>query len=342
VKPASITGLLLLQLTLLAAPSIGRAAAPPLLPVQGYLTDDNDVPLNGAYKISFTLFDAATAGTSLFTATEPVMVTKGRFTVYLGDKQQLQLDKLHHANAVWLEIAIVQACATDATCASPTAVNKTLSPRLQLASTAYAASAAFCSSADNAQALGGMTVAQIQPRIADVMCSANQSVVGIQGGAPVCAAIATTPAATGTASTGATGVQGPKGDPGPAGREGPAGPQGLPGAIGATGPKGDKGDPGTSGAGGAANPLAQCRQYQKLDCPANTEPCMLTCPANNFALAGGCNLTNGGTIAENFPAPADATSYPDPSYPYTFMNAWVCRAAAGSIQGVSALCCPNM
>jgi hypothetical protein len=189
-KRASITGILLLQLTLLAAPSVGRAAAPPLLPIQGYLTDDSDMPLNDIYELTFTLFDAASAGTSLFTTTDPVPVTKGRFTVYLGDKQQLQLDKLHHSNAVWLEVSIVQSCGTDANCASPTAVNKTLTPRLQFASTAFAASAAFCSSADNAQALGGMTAAQIQPKIADVMCSANQAVVGLQAGMPVCAAAA--------------------------------------------------------------------------------------------------------------------------------------------------------
>jgi hypothetical protein len=236
--------------------------------------------LNGVYKISFTLFDADTAGTSLFATTEPVSVTKGRFTVYLGDKQQLQLDKLHHANAVWLEVAIVQSCATDA-------------------------------------------------------CP-NQSVVGIQGGAPVCAAAAAALAPTGT-SMGAAGPQGPKGDRGDQGPTGPMGLQGLQGPQGAPGAPGAsiKGEPGP-------NLLSQCRQYQKLDCPANSEPCMLVCPSNNFALAGGCNLTNGGTITENFPAPSNNSNYPDPSYPYTFMDAWVCRAAAGSIQAVSALCCPNM
>lgn len=250
-KTASITGLLLLQLALLAAPTVGRAAAPPLVPVQGYLTDDADMPLNGVYKISFTLFDANAAGTSLFTTTEAVVVTNGRFTVYLGDKQQLQLDKLHASNAVWLEVTIAQSCGSDANCSSPTPVNKTLSPRLQFATAAFAASAAFCSTADNAQALGGMTVAQIQPKIADLMCGANQSVVGLQAGIPVCGAAPAAPS-SGTSSGGVAtqGPKGDKGDPGPAGLMGLPGAPGAKGDPGAPGAKGDKGDPGTPGAKG--------------------------------------------------------------------------------------------
>lgn len=262
-KSARTTAFLLLHLLLLAAPSISTAAAPALLPVQGYLTDDSDMPLNGIYKVSFTLFDANAAGTSLFTTTESVVVTKGRFTVYLGDKQQLQLEKLHQANAVWLEVAIAQSCGSDANCAVPTAVNKTLTPRLQFGTAAFSASAAFCSTADNAQALSGMTAAQIQPKIADVMCGANQAVVGLQAGTPVCGAAPAAP--SGAGPTGTAGAQGPKGDvglagppgpagpagergpAGPAGERGPAGPAGATGAVGPAGPKGDKGDPGDSG-----------------------------------------------------------------------------------------------
>lgn len=256
-KRRTVTGILLLQLALLASPSIGRAAAPPLVPVQGYLTDDADLPLTGVYKVSFTLFDAEAAGTTLFTTTEPVTVTKGRFTVYLGDKQQLQLDKLHTANAVWLEVTIVQSCASDVNCTSPTAVNKTLAPRLQFATAAFAASAAYCSTADNAQALGGMTVAQIQPKIADVMCSANQAVVGLQAGTPVCgaAAPAATPAtASSPAASGASGAQGPKGDTGAVGPAGPPGPAGPAGERGPAGPAGERGPAGAAGPAGPPGP----------------------------------------------------------------------------------------
>jgi hypothetical protein len=332
-KTSTVTGILL-QLTLATMPSIGRAAAPPLLPIQGYLTDDSDAPLNGIYKVSFTLFDADKAGTALFDAIQPVAVSKGRFTVYLGDNKQLQLDKLHRANAVWLEVSIMQSCGSDNACGAPTPVNKTLSPRLQLATTAFAASAAYCASADNAQALAGMSVSQLQPKIADVMCAANQSVVGLQGGAPVCAASPT--GTTSTGSPGGVGPQGPKGDkgdPGPGGPQGPTGPAARDGVNGRDGTNGKDGAPGPS--------FLACRWHEKLDCPSGTEPCALTCPSNMFAVAGGCDLTAGGTLDENRPAPSGGFPSNDPSFPVAFMDNWTCRATAGDIQVMYALCCPT-
>jgi hypothetical protein len=167
-------------------------------------------------------------------------VAKGRFTVYLGDNKQLQLDKLHRANAVWLEVVIVQACGSDSNCAAPVPVNRTLMPRLQLASTAFAASAAYCASADNAQALAGMSIAQLQPKIADVMCGANQSVVGWQGGIPICAPISTAVAPAGT-TTSTVGVPGPKGDKGEKGEKGDPGSDGRAGTNGRDGTNGKDG-----------------------------------------------------------------------------------------------------
>lgn len=347
-KITSITGLLLLQLMLLAAPTVGSAAAPPLVPVQGYLTDDADMPLNGVYKISFTLFDANAAGALLFTTTEPVVVTKGRFTVYLGDKQQLQLDKLHASNAVWLEVTIAQSCGSDASCTAPTPVNKTLAPRLQFATAAFAASAAFCSTADNAQALGGMTAAQIQPKIADVMCNANQSVVGLQAGTPVCgAAPATT--VTGPAPTGTTGAQGPKGDPGPAGpagaagpagERGPAGPAGATGPAGPPGPKGDKGDPGTASQGAAA-----CTWYLTACQAAVGEECRVTCPSGNYVVTGACDVANGVALNESRPF-GSTNNQPQGNGPFaaTLFDSWECQPTtnlASDVNAAYALCCPR-
>jgi hypothetical protein len=309
-KRTTVTGLLLLQLLLMAAPSITSAAAPPLLPVQGYLTDDADMPLNGVYKVSFTLFDAEAAGTMLFTTTEPVVVTKGRFSVYLGDKQQLQLDKLHASNAVWLEVTIAQSCGSDPNCTSPTAVNKTLAPRLQFATAAFAASAAFCSSADNAAALGGMTVAELQPKIADVMCSANQAVVGLQAGTPVCGAA---PAAPSSGSTGAVGTQGPKGDQGDPGPPGEMGLQGPPGAPGAKGDKGDPGAPGKDGrdatlTGTVAGDLAVSGtldvglyRSHNPQCNFNNTYYDCTCERGGYALGGGAEPQTGGRLTISSP-----------------------------------------
>jgi hypothetical protein len=190
------------------------ASSASVLPVQGYLTDDNDVPLNGVYQLSFALFGAGSGGASIFTSTDPVLVSKGRFTVYLGDKSQLKLDEIHAALELWLEVTIQQSCGTDINCGAPTPLNKTLSPRLQLGSTAFAASATYCGTADK---IGGIAAADLQSKMPDVMCGANEAIVGIQGGAPVCGPAAASGGAGTKGDTGAqgpAGAQGPKGDPG--------------------------------------------------------------------------------------------------------------------------------
>lgn len=294
-KIVSNTWLLLLPILLLGTPSITSAAAPPLLPVQGYLTDDADEPIDGVYKLNLSLFDAETAGASLFETTAPVKVTKGRFTVYLGDKHQLQLEKIHAANAVWLEVTIVQACGSDVSCASPTPVDKTLSPRLQLATTAFAASAAYCTTANNAQAIGGMSLAELQPKISDMMCSSNQSVVGIEGGTPVCGA-----AGAGSSSGGTAATQGPKGDTGPAGPEGPQG------------PAGERGPQGPAGPSGAATLKVQ-QVYNDFTAPAyqNYSEGSVTCPSNTKLVGGGCLCNSYGQILQisNSPHPSTAESW---------------------------------
>lgn len=294
-KTVSITWLLLFLSLLLGTPSIARAVAPPLLPIQGYLTDDDDKAIDGIYKLSLALFDAETAGASLFSTTEPVTVTKGRFTVYLGDKEQLKLEKIHAANAVWLEVTIVQACGSDVSCASPTPVDKTLSPRLQLATTAFAASAAYCSTANNARAIGGMSLAELQPKIADMMCSSNQSVVGIEGGTPICGS-----AGAGASSGGTAATQGPKGDSGPAGPPGPEG------------PAGERGPQGPAGPSGAATLNVQ-QVYNDFTAPAyqNYSEGSVTCPSNTKLVGGGCLCNSYGQILQisNSPHPFTAESW---------------------------------
>lgn len=337
----SITGLALLTLLLLSTSSRSSAAAPPLLPVQGYLTDDSDMPLNGVYKVSFTLFDAEAAGTMLFTTTEPVTVTKGRFTTYLGDKQQLQLDKLHRSNAVWLEVTLMQSCGSDPNCSAPTALNKTLAPRLQFATAAFAASAAFCGNADNAQALGGMTAAEIQPKIADVMCSANQAVVGVQAGAPVCGAASATSGST----TSPSGSAGPKGDTGPAGPAGPqgdTGPAGPQGPAGPPGPKGDKGDASTGGQSTSA-----CTWYIAA-CQGGGSPgeeCTVTCPSGNYVVTGSCDLASGVALNESRPF-GSTNNQPQGNGPFsaTLFDSWACQPTtnlARDVNATYALCCPR-
>ncbi len=141
-------GLCTLVLGALVLPLSAAAAPPPILPVQGYLTDESDVPLDGVYKLGFSLFDASEEGNALFATEQPVTVEAGSFTVYLGDQTDLDLRDLHDNDIVWLEIIVVQECGDDITCNTGTLVNRTLSPRLQVGTTAFAASATYCGDAD--------------------------------------------------------------------------------------------------------------------------------------------------------------------------------------------------
>ncbi len=149
-------GIACLLTWLLALPQLAAAAPPALLPLQGYLTDDADVALDGSYKLAFTLYDDALTGSSQYTSTEAVSVAHGNFTVYLGDQAPLDLKLMQSHDSLWLEIKIVQNCAADTTCNTGTLVNRTLSPRLQLATTAFAASAAYCG---DASTVGGQAPA---------------------------------------------------------------------------------------------------------------------------------------------------------------------------------------
>jgi len=175
----------------LLMPSLSVNAATPstaLLPVQGYLTDDANSPLDGVYNLEFSLLDASTGGNKLFEATRRVNVTTGRFAVYLGDGEPLQLDSIHGTKELWLQVTIRQDCGADEACSSPTQIDRVLSPRLQIGSAAFAASAAYCGSADSARAIGGLTEAQLQPKI-NVTCPANQAIVSVKDGVVTCAPV---------------------------------------------------------------------------------------------------------------------------------------------------------
>jgi hypothetical protein len=145
------------------------ADPPPLLPIQGYLTDSASAPLDGVYQIRFRLYDADTAGTSLFEETLDVTVADGFFTVYLGDTVALDLALFRDNSDIFLGIRV----GTDAEGA----------PRLQLASTGFASLAAFCGDADT---VGGLEPDDLQSRVVGT-CGANQFMQSIDAaGTVVC------------------------------------------------------------------------------------------------------------------------------------------------------------
>lgn len=66
-------------------------AQPAQVPVQGTLTDSNDIPLEGTHTVVFAVYAVQTGGTALFQETHTLSVEQGAFTAYLGSISSLDL-----------------------------------------------------------------------------------------------------------------------------------------------------------------------------------------------------------------------------------------------------------
>jgi hypothetical protein len=105
----------------LSAATLAHAAVPHLLNYQGKLTDEDGKPLDGAYAITFRIYDAEAGGTLLWQETQPgIAVQKGLFSVLLGSITSLNLafDKPYY-----LEIQVA---------------NEIMTPRQKISSVGYA------------------------------------------------------------------------------------------------------------------------------------------------------------------------------------------------------------
>ncbi len=63
---------------------ISAAATPGLMSYQGRLTNSGGTPLNGFYNMTFSIYNAPTGGSAIWTETQNVAVIDGLFTVSLG------------------------------------------------------------------------------------------------------------------------------------------------------------------------------------------------------------------------------------------------------------------
>jgi hypothetical protein len=108
-------------------PAPALADVPPLLPIQGYLTDKQGAAINGSKSVSFRLYTGPIGGTSLHEETIQVVAVDGYFTVYLGDDSQhpLDLGQFRDSAKVFLGIEVEK--------------DGEGLPRLQVATTAFAA-----------------------------------------------------------------------------------------------------------------------------------------------------------------------------------------------------------
>ena len=82
------------------------AQLPHLIRYQGQAVDNQGVPLEGPYDLTFRLYDASTSGTKLWEETQSgIALTGGRFSVLLGQKTALNPD---WTKPCWLSVQIGQ------------------------------------------------------------------------------------------------------------------------------------------------------------------------------------------------------------------------------------------
>ncbi len=99
---AALLGVLLA----LSAPAFAQVApAPPLMNFQGRLTKANGTPVpDGTYSVTFSLYDALTGGSLVWTETDSVTARNGAFAALLGSATPLS--SATFAGNVWLQIAV--------------------------------------------------------------------------------------------------------------------------------------------------------------------------------------------------------------------------------------------
>jgi len=113
-------------------------AVPNTINYQGYLTDSSGVPIDATESITFTIYNTASAGTSLWSETESVNIVNGIISNNLGDTTPFPVD-LFNGQDLFIGVTV----GTDAE----------MSPRKPITSAPYAFKSA---TADNATTLAGL------------------------------------------------------------------------------------------------------------------------------------------------------------------------------------------
>ena len=123
----------------LIAPLVAEAAAPPLVPVTGYLVDSTGAPVDASVTLHLALYTDGTTTTTLWSEDQSVVVDNGQFTAYLGEDTALALDTFRSNGSVFLGVAV------DA--------GTEMTPRFEIATAPFAAFAQYC---DDAATVGGI------------------------------------------------------------------------------------------------------------------------------------------------------------------------------------------
>jgi hypothetical protein len=215
----------------LALGATTEAAVPASVTHQGRLFDKMDAPVTGSLDVVFTLYTAATGGTSVWTETHTVMFDSGYFSVELG--KTAALAPVLDGGPLYLGIQV----GSDAE----------MQPRALVASVPYALVAG--------DVRGDISPTSISINgVGPVIDSSGMWVgdpTGLMGPEGPTGPTGPAGAAGPTGATGPTGADGPMGA---MGALGPIGPTGATGAIGPTGPTGPAGATGPAGPPGPTGP----------------------------------------------------------------------------------------
>ena len=128
----------------LSAGALARADAPPLVPLQGFLTDRSNTPLEGEFEMRFALYEQENGGDAVFEESQRVRVQDGQFSALLGAGRDLPLRLFREHDRLFVGVSIAK--------------DGEVKPRLRLATAPYAGFAATCG---DASSLGGLPLHQL-------------------------------------------------------------------------------------------------------------------------------------------------------------------------------------
>ncbi|NVB83333.1 MAG: hypothetical protein HOV81_33485 [Kofleriaceae bacterium] len=193
--------LLALALVAAIAAVVHAESVPTTVSFAARLVDDKtDEVLDGDHVATFALFDAETAGTSVWNESHEVTAEDGMVYVDLGSKTPLDGNVLD-GRKLWLQVSLDGAV---------------MEPRISLASVPYAMRSASAAKADDSDKVGGVGIDGLQAKITGT-CNAGQYLKSINAdGSVECAddsagtgditAVVAGPGLTGGAMTGAATV----------------------------------------------------------------------------------------------------------------------------------------
>jgi hypothetical protein len=180
--------------------STAHATAPPIIPLQGVLTDASGTPISSAVIVQFNLYGASTGGSSLWNETQTITPVDGLFVAYLGAQTSVPLTVFRDNSTPYLGIKV----GTDAEM-----------PRVQVGTAPFAGYAQYCGSVaavdvsalpaavpvgpltcgseivTGISATGELTCSPDKDTLGDLPCATNQ-VAKFNGTAWVCANLAPT------------------------------------------------------------------------------------------------------------------------------------------------------